>query len=143
MKAYTIPAKQLAALVDQVTLAHPTLAIDSDPDNNRMLVVATVAQHAEVAETLQSLGVTQRVERTDSPSVGLVIYPIDTKSVSIATSLLEEILPGATIISDVNRIAVRGNRSRSADSKKHHQPVCQVGGRSTEPELLPTRRSAQ
>ncbi len=117
MKPYKVPAKQLATLVDQIALAHPTLAIDSDPEKSRLLVVANAAEHAEVAKTLESLGAVTAGAQTDSESAGLALYPIEPESMSVASALLEEIIPGATVISDVNRIAVRGTEAEQEIAK--------------------------
>jgi type II secretory pathway component GspD/PulD (secretin) len=117
MKAYRVPAKQLTTLVDQITLAHPTLPIDSDPENNRLLIVASSSDHDEVAKTLQSLGAMTTGEPSGAEPTKLVVYPVDVESVAITTSLLEEILPGANVISDVNRIAVRGTEADQETAK--------------------------
>jgi type II secretory pathway component GspD/PulD (secretin) len=106
LRTYPVPAKRLSALVDQLALAHPKLAIDADVEKSRLLVVANASEHAELLKTLESLGTSAEANAGGSQSV--MLYPVDPSSVAAATALLQEVIPAALVISDQGRIAVRG-----------------------------------
>ncbi len=107
LQTYPVPANRLSALIDQVTLAHPELVIDADPEKNRLLVVANTQEHAEVVKTLESLGAMTEPSQSDPQTV--VLYPVDPVSIDGAAALLQNVIPAALVIPDVGRIAVRAS----------------------------------
>ncbi len=116
LQTYDVGKDAVDDLVTQLGLVHAGLQVQADAGNGRLLVVANEQGQADVQDTLNKLGVLAAQE-SGGAAASIVIHQVDDELTESLTSLLQEVIPRATVISQPGRIAVRGIESEQALAK--------------------------
>lgn len=116
LKAYPVRPNIQSSATSILTAVAPGATITSDAESERLLIVATPEQHAQVASTL-----TELVAGLTDASLSLASYPTEGVDVTSVVSLLSTLNPKAQITNDTanERLLVIG-------TKEDHDSVTNV-----------------
>jgi type II secretory pathway component GspD/PulD (secretin) len=114
LHVYAVNPQQLATLPTHLGTTVPKAQVTVDEAGKRLLVVATQNEHADIEQTLTTLGASVGADASEAV---VTIYSVEPDDGDALTELLRQVVPRGIIISQSGRIAVRASAAEQQLAK--------------------------